>query len=528
MPAINFKKILGWIEEQPFTFGGYITSVLLILFVRLLLEYFSSNSAFAFDVFLFFDGLHSIFWFLALKATMVLLLSSITNKSTILTLHTTAFLFPVIFVAPLIDIFFSNGLGTQMTYLHPHDWQEFFSGLVSFMQSDKFGLGATLGLTIEVVIILLGVSVYVYLLSDSLVKGVIASLITYAVIYLYATYPFLLNMVFEKLSIPNDTTLRVFNRTAVFSLMIMVILQATVILRNSYKSVFNLFVEDIRALRILHYVILFLLGGSFVFFRFRVDLDSILLLKLILLLCCFIMVVIHAIVTNNIYDREIDKVTNTDRPLVRGQISVPLYTAIGNTTLLLGLLLAFITGFYNFFFLFLFAAGYYVYSCPPFRIKRVVLISKMYLGAISLIVFMWGYLFFSNDGVMALNRFPHFFTVFFIVVAGTMGNFIDLKDTKGDKSAGVLTLPVLIGEQKTKWIISFFAVIAFASMYWVIDIPRLMYLIPIGIVVYLYFLNRKNYVERYLFLSYLGMLAFAALAVYSKFNPDSALHNLFI
>ena len=515
------RIIIDWIEEQPFSWSGYLISLFTILFLRLILEYFSSSSDFVFNIYAKFDGLHSIFWFLALKASLVLVLSKIINRSVIQTAHVFSFFFPVIFIAPILDIYFSGGLGTQMTYLHPQDWQQAWDGFIRFMQSDEFGQGATIGLTVEVAIIIGGMFVFALAATGNLFRSIIAALTCYVVIYLYAIFPLIAFSFFEAIEIPNDMSFNVFNRTAIFMLCLILIIQSFLVVFLSYRNQAILFLKDIRLLRILHYVAIFLLGGGFVLYRYRAPMNSVLLLQLILILFAFVMVVIHAIVTNNLEDVEIDKISNPDRPLIKRKMSLDSYEKVGNTMLVLGLIVGYVTGFYNFFFLFCFAGCYYAYSCSPFRIKRAPLLSKMFLGCISLCMFIWGFLFFSNDGVLSLSRFPVEMVLFFIPIGGLVGNYIDLKDTEGDKSAGIMTLPVLIGSQKTKLLISLGGVLAFAALYFVMDIPILIYGMPLGLLVYLILLNKKPYRELPFLAFYVFMLFAGAALMFVKNSPNS-------
>jgi 4-hydroxybenzoate polyprenyltransferase len=459
---------------------------------------------------------------------LVLALSKIIKRSVIQTAHVFSFFFPVIFIAPILDIYFSGGLGTQMTYLHPQEWQQAWDGFVRFMQSDDFGQGATIGLTVEVAIIICGMFVFALAATGNLFRALVASTTTYVVIYLYAIFPLIAFSFFEAIEIPNDMSFSVFNRTAIFMLLLMLIVQSFIIGFLAYRNQMILFIRDIRFLRILHYVAIFLLGGGFVLYRYRAPMNSVLLLQLLLIFVAFVMVVIHAIVTNNIEDVEIDKVSNPNRPLAKGTMSLESYEKVGNIMLILGLLVGYITGFYNFFFLFCFAGCYYLYSCSPFRIKRAPLLSKMFLGCISLCMFIWGFLFFSNDGVLSLSRFPVEMVLFFVLIGGFVGNYIDLKDMEGDKKAGIMTLPVLLGLNKTKLLVSLGGVLAFTFLYFVFDIPVLLYGMPVGLVVYLVLLNKKPYREMPFLAFYVSMLFAGAALMFLKNSPNSEYFELLV
>ncbi len=520
------NQILNQIESSKFNLRDYSFSLAFILFVRLLLENLSSGTGFEFGSFGKYMGLHSVIWFICLKLSLALVLSIITKIPILKTLNTLLILFPVIWIAPSIDIINSQGLGNHMTYLHVQSLEESIQVFIRFMQSDHKLTTATIGLTIEVAIILLGIGFYVFLKTKNIIKSFISIFISYLIIFLFAIYPFMVDSFFALIQVPADMSSEGFGQLSVFSLLVIFYLLLITVFYGSNSKQFKLIIKDIRPLRILHYLTVFILGVSLLFPRYRAEIDALLLSKLIVLFFSFVFAVVYAIVVNNIEDIEIDKVSNKERPLVKGVIEINKYKEIGTSSFIISAFSSLFCGFYNFYFLMLFSLAYYVYSTNPIKLKRVPILSKMLIGFISFSVSLWGFLFFSTDGVDAISRYPYEYALFFIVSVGLMANFIDLKDVEGDKKTNIKTLPVILGLKKSKRIISLFFILGFTHISFLVNKPIVFYLLPISLIPVLYFLNKTNYQEKYVFIFYILSLLGMSIIIWSINSPFSPFFDI--
>ncbi len=102
--------------------------------------------------------------------------------------------------------------------------------------------------------------------------------------------------------------------------------------------------------------------------------------------------------------------------------------------------------------------NYFLYSMPPLQLKRVTFFSKLLISLNSLILVLLGQLFHSGDFGLPLN----IIIFFFVCVTATL-NFIDLKDYEGDKNAGIKTLPVALGLDRSKKVIGLFFFISYMT-----------------------------------------------------------------
>src|SRR5207253_1989736 len=99
-----------------------------------------------------------------------------------------------------------------------------------------------------------------------------------------------------------------------------------------------------------------------------------------------------SIVTNNIADQEIDRISNQARPLISGMISLHVYNCIGYASLFIALIYAAAAGASALFLISLMIVSYYIYSMPPIRFKRVLIISKLAISVNSLAMILLGYI----------------------------------------------------------------------------------------------------------------------------------------
>ena len=211
---------------------------------------------------------------------------------------------------------------------------------------------------------------------------------------------------------------------------------------------------------------------------------------------------IFAIVTNNIEDLEIDKISNPDRPLVIGSVSKKAYLHRGVIALIISILVALCVHPY-------FAAGilgvtlgYLIYSLPPLKLKRVPILAKEIIGLNSLFFVLSGFLLSGAE----LTSFPIIQLAFIMGPLALSSNFIDLKDLEGDKAAGIKTLPGLMGLKRSRILIAIFTVSTYIMAFVILGkLWTLILIIPQG-VLHLALLFKTPYREKWVFVAYLNAI----------------------
>jgi 4-hydroxybenzoate polyprenyltransferase len=270
------------------------------------------------------------------------------------------------------------------------------------------------------------------------------------------------------------------------------------LLSGFYPVVFREIWRDLRPGRILHYFVLFLFGFVLQAATWTQLLETapLVWLKLLLFFLILAYAAVFAIATNNREDLEIDKISNPDRPLVRNTVDPKFYVRIAGISLLISFTIALLTDPVFFLAIFGISLIYYVYSCRPFKLKRYVLLAKFLIGVNSLIAAVCGFILSGGE----LSEFPLFWMLFILVPVSLMANFVDLKDTEGDKAAGIKTLPVLWGEPRAKTFIAVFTVIAYGLVLGYFASAWISLLLVVVCSVHLYLLFRTPYREQPLFL----------------------------
>ncbi|MCC6703203.1 MAG: UbiA family prenyltransferase [Fluviicola sp.] len=263
-------------------------------------------------------------------------------------------------------------------------------------------------------------------------------------------------------------------------------------------SWFKIILTDIRIGRILHYFIVYCLGISIAFaFESMEQLwTSSLLWTSLLFFIALTYAAVFAIITNNIEDLEIDRISNQNRPLVKHVISQTAYMKIGIAAQIMALIVAGLTSSVHFIGITGLSLLYYLYSCKPFKLKRFVFLAKGIIGANTLIAVLSGFLTLHPH----FADFPQFWLYFLLVPISLMANFVDLKDYEGDKAAGIKTLPVLIGKTRFLWVLSVFAVEMYLSVGWYFDSLFIRVVIGFTALLHLFLLHKKPYLEKPLFI----------------------------
>jgi 4-hydroxybenzoate polyprenyltransferase len=212
---------------------------------------------------------------------------------------------------------------------------------------------------------------------------------------------------------------------------------------------------------------------------------------------------------NDYFDKKEDSLSNKGNPFISKQFTRSELIVIYGMVLLMSLGISYLIGYAFFFFNILTLSVSFLYSCPPMRLKRILFFSHLCIGLASGIVLLQGFSLVGN--IMPLNNL-NLKLFLWITLAFFLGSHLkDIKDYKGDKNAGIKTLPTVFGERNAKIMITLILSILFLFS---VILFGLIYLVPFAILCALgasYFLNRKNYKEVYVFLIYFSFFVVVAI-----------------
>lgn len=349
--------------------------------------------------------------------------------------------------------------------------------------------GITPGMRIEIGLVIIASFIYFQLKSQSVLRSLFFSFLTYALIFTYCAMPFVVSFI-----IPGIEEAEILPILTYFFLLLIFILGYWLFYLHQ-KGYFIEILKDLRPLRLVHFELMFVLG---VILAGGINFKG--LFGLLSIMIAILFAWLFSVMTNNQEDVEIDKVANASRPSVTMKIPAEDYKKLSWIFLSLAILYS-LANFQSLFLVILFIGLYFIYSMPPIRLKRLPFFSKLAISFSSLVLVILGYNF-VTDGI----NIPGKVIVFFLICFTAVINFIDIKDYEGDAKAGIKTLPVLLGLKKAKLLIGLFFLISYllVPVIWR-DMVLLLPAILLGILEF-FLLNRKNYDERLVFIVYLVSL----------------------
>ena len=517
-----FTKTVRAIEESPaplwyfgFTFLAAITLRSFLEFFEghhdqnriayILWELLTTNPAFSVG----YVVIHYSLFYVSLGVMLILILRLVTSQPVVNLFKIVSTGFLVTTIVPIIDMFVSGSIGYRISYVIPTDYQDLFLKFITlfgFSYSD----GVSPGIQTEIVIVLLFIFAYARLKGLTVVRSLLASLAVYTTIFIYFIFPFLANAAFGSFFFVEQ------NSAAMVRALTIILIVALLGIGFKYRNIVKSIARDIRLPRLLHYWLMFGLGILLLVKMEAVHPFSFWFLEdAILLLMSIGAAWIYSVMTNNMEDIEIDRVSNPSRPLVSRHVDIKEYKQISWFVLAIALLTAAIVGPHALFLIVLFLGNYFMYSMPPLRIKRVLVFSKITIFINSFVIFLLGVAAFNeqtgtqtkeialylSEQVPAL---PLILLPFFVLIAL---NFLDLKDYEGDKRAGIKTLPVLIGMRRSQILIGIGVLCAYTCAGFLFKNNFILACaVSVGLVEF-FLVVRRPYREVWVFIPYLISIA---------------------
>lgn len=445
----GLKRLIERYEESPMGFGLWLSTALFIIFVRDAIENIVSFQAFPIaDA---FHLIHVPVFFISLLLFLILILhvasgTDIRKASKIALLPFAIIIFPV-----LLDFVFSYFSKTRASYYYIQD--NIWICLLRFFDPTYIIPELPSSIRLEIALVTLISFGYVFVKRKNIFPSLLGSLAAYLICFLYVSIPALLiEMVKLLVVVINFLHLRNFplpegiideNIIVLLELFVTAFLAAIWLWRFDQKKCFAA-IKNMRLARSLHYCLLFLLGVVIHCLDAKIS-DLFSIMRIAGSLLSLFLAFQFSVVINDIFDEDCDKVSNPGRPLVTGALKRNEYLNIAYVYLALSLLFSYWVNETSVMIVLLYLSFYFLYSAPPFRLKRFFPLSVVIIGFEAVLAFAMGEAAFTTRGMA-----PSFHTYFFwpVFVIFTLGaNIKDLKDIEGDKRAGVATLPVLLGKK---------------------------------------------------------------------------------
>ncbi len=468
------KSIVEKIEKKQTNFSLWALSFVGIIAIRIFVEswvggltnknadYFFHHTTYTFTFFclsylIFLSLLQNFFKISLVKASNILLVGYL-----------------IIIFPPLIDYLLLNDK-IYLSFYGIYGLPEMLKRFLTFF-GDNPDFGITYGVRIEIALTILFLFIYSLIKTKSNLRSAKLALVSYAILFFLATFPSWVTIIvkgfpFDFLKVGEVqiaqlflTPAKFFSRStgsyfnalsiklsAIYSLLIVLMLLK--ISYQNYRRKLILFLENIRPVQVVYHLGLVIVGIG-IGMKFSEVAWSFDFFNIIALLNVFVAVIlawIASVAVNDIFDREIDEISNKHRPLVSGEMSKKEYVVIGVSAWFFSVLLSAIINPKVAFLLIAYQALAWVYSAPPLRLKKIFLLSTIISSLASVVIFVAGFVLVTPS--QDLTDLPTRI-LWLLFISLTLSLPIkDLKDIAGDKQKGAKTIPVVFGEYWGKVII---------------------------------------------------------------------------
>lgn len=351
--------------------------------------------------------------------------------------------YPVIILPPLID-------GLLLGRTAGYDYANVSNLVGNFFTLFSFKGDATMGIFLEIVIALSGVSIYVYKHTKSIFKSVVMFLVIDFVLLIIST-PDLFFGAFRG-DYFFDYFLPFF-----YYLPFLVIL--SVVLSSYDRNKLRSIISNIRVIRSLIFIFAVIAGGLVR----NILLGELYALNVFYGASAIFLVWQVSILINDISDIKIDMISNRLRPLVKGDVTVQEYKLLAVLLSFVALSFAIIISLKVFLYVLIGIALSYVYSVKPFRFRNNIL-GNIVIGLYLLISFWVGVE--AADSSVSFKKISYVFDLGFlsaiIFLFGMVISMVkDVKDVDADKEYGVINVFTIFGKEKGKLLMSVIVFLVF-------------------------------------------------------------------
>lgn len=495
----SLRSIFQNIEDHPLTLGSWAAALFSIIAVRIGIENYLESLPFRFADQFFYQFSHHFLTFTTIFLVALPIVSwagkiEIRKAANILLAG-----FLIIWTPPIVDEIISRGAGLWSFYS--------FDNLIGLLEryvtffGDKPDIGITYGVRFEVGIVVLFIGLYTWIKSRSVGRTILASLGLYTALFIIGVLPSIITILLlgptagflavteqdivrlmlspEPLFIlnpPDITSVLAIKMSLMYGTLIVPYI--TLLVFFFFRSTFWSLFHNARFPQLCYHAGLLSIGAALAFLygepSGRLDIFHIAgaLILLVAVECAWL----ASVVVNDFRDVAIDRITNSKRPLVTGAIDPSTYKTIGLLFFAASLFFSAIVSTQATLLLVLYQTLAFLYSADPLRLKRLPIVATMLAAMASLLILFTGYIVLSTEKNIAALPIPIPLLLFFAYLA--IIPIKDFKDIAGDKADGVLTLPVLMGEARSKQLIGAFVFVVFVASPFALSLRSLF---PLGL-----------------------------------------------
>ncbi|MDP8219503.1 MAG: UbiA family prenyltransferase [Candidatus Theseobacter exili] len=372
---------------------------------------------------------------------------------------------PLILFAPVFDYFWTKGEGFKLAYAMSGD--KFISILLGAFIPFKSVPVISPGMRIETFVMFSGAITYIYLKTRSILKSVSGAVLAYSIIICIGSMPAVIqaaanllfkaetnNLIIDRsfLFLKPNCMIDLFDKkmTAVYVILLTVLGVAYLIIdrKKSAKAI----ILSLRTTRYIHYLLLLSFG---VLLGYRLSGGTLFdpyqpfnYIGLAVLFLSLLYGLHSATLLNDIVDKQCDALSSPERALPAGTLTEKGAIALAIGFLIMALIAALSINFACFIVVLIAWIVSYIYSMPPFQLKKYMPFNLFSLAATAYLSMLCGFAAFSR--VLAPQFLPWKATIAVLVYVFLSVSIKDLKDYDGDKACGYQTFMTLLGPKKGK------------------------------------------------------------------------------
>ncbi len=391
-----FQRIIVFLEDSDCSWFCFFLTFVFAISLRNFLEIFSAQTKAITPEAI----LHYSFFYLSLALTVVLLSFFITREKINKIARVVFPCFIVVVLVPLFDLLLSGGRGHNIVYLSPENSGNLLVKFFTFL-SGWGGAGISPGMRLEIVLVLVFFLAYFYLKTRKFLRSLLGIFVIYSLFFLYNTSPVILSSFFSFLDIKYLNTNFLFLQAYLLSIFVI-----TSILAFLYRGKFlKDFLKNIKPFKLLFFEFIFALGIIYGLWESKFVLNSANFFGF------FLAPVGIALAWFFVAIRD-----DPPRKLFGLGTKKHFYLNLSWVFLLSSILYGWAVSFEVCFLILVFAGNFFLYSAPPFQIKKIPILAEIIVSLNALILFMTGFIFITAGSFL---DFPSFFWPVFLI-SGTL------------------------------------------------------------------------------------------------------------
>jgi len=424
-----FKSLI----KKKLSLGKILVLVFIIISIRIVTDYALLDYPIELNIFQEYTRffLENLYYFSVVFLLLTFFISKLIRKGFLEVANFSIRIFPIIIIPSIIDHFvFKRTLGYEYATLKNFIYN-FFT--ISWIRGD-----ASTGISIEISLALILIGSYVYYWRKSILRAAVSIILSALFIVIISTPEIFFGLRADYYY------LEFLPFFYYFPLMII----TSVILYNLNPEKLKAILSNIRPMRSLIYV-LFVILGSLAALRLGANIE---ILRTFLASISLFFIWQFSVVINDIYDFEIDKISNKNRPLTSKKLSVNEYRIVAYVFFLFAVSFSIILNFTIFASAIFGLILAFIYSAPPIRLRKY-LFGNLAIGLSLVISFAMG-IFSTGDIDLIFNDKIFLFSIIIFILGSIITLIKDIKDLKGDKKHGIKNIFSLFGKQKGKIIVT--------------------------------------------------------------------------